>query len=218
MAVLDQLGWDSAYLMGHSWGGHLALHAANAIPDRLSGVLAIDPLGAVGDGGAAEFMAGLVARMPNANRPGFDELTAKESTGGLSVEEDVEQLRLVAVLPCGAGEGTHDAPCADVAAGARRSVSRSQRAPAGAGGRTSLYQGAGRRACRRTQPHPDQSWDPHCRSHPRGVVACRTRSRSLHLIRGSGRGPDSDGPAYRAFQRPVAIGRTHSMVVAAWTK
>jgi pimeloyl-ACP methyl ester carboxylesterase len=95
VVVLDELGWDSAYLMGHSWGGHLALHAAIAIPHRLSGVLAVDPLGAVGDGGSAEFTAQLVVRMPDANRPRFEELEAKESAEGLSLEEDAEQLGLV---------------------------------------------------------------------------------------------------------------------------
>jgi pimeloyl-ACP methyl ester carboxylesterase len=95
VAVLDELGWDSGYLMGHSWGGHLALHAATAIPERLSGVLAIDPIGAVGDGGSAEFVAELVARMPDANRPRFDELEIIETARGLSPEEDIEQLQLV---------------------------------------------------------------------------------------------------------------------------
>ena len=94
-AVLDELGWDTAYLLGHSWGGHLALHAAAAIPDRLSGVLAVDPLGAVGDGGAAEFVAELVVRMPEANRSRFDELEAKEAAEGLSPQEDVEHFGLV---------------------------------------------------------------------------------------------------------------------------
>ena len=50
-AVLDGLGWDAAYVMGHSWGGHLVFHAAVAIPERIAGVLSVDPLGAVGDGG-----------------------------------------------------------------------------------------------------------------------------------------------------------------------
>jgi pimeloyl-ACP methyl ester carboxylesterase len=48
--ILDALGWDKAYVVGHSWGGHLALHVAEALPDRLRGVLSVDPLGAVGDG------------------------------------------------------------------------------------------------------------------------------------------------------------------------
>src|SRR5690348_9010318 len=36
--VLDHLGWQQAYLLGHSWGGHLAFHAAVALPHRLLGV------------------------------------------------------------------------------------------------------------------------------------------------------------------------------------
>jgi proline iminopeptidase len=95
VAVLDELGWETAHLMGHSWGGHLALHAAVAIPERLAGVLAIDPQGAVGDGGYSEFVAELVARMPDANRPRFLELEAKEDAEGLTPEEDLEQLGLV---------------------------------------------------------------------------------------------------------------------------
>ena len=42
-AVLDGLGWESAHLMGHSWGGHLVFHAAVGIPHRLDGVLSVDP-------------------------------------------------------------------------------------------------------------------------------------------------------------------------------
>ncbi|GAW52058.1 MULTISPECIES: alpha/beta fold hydrolase [unclassified Nocardioides] len=63
-AFLDALGWDRAVLVGHSWGGHLALHAAVAIPDRFVGVLGVDPLGAVGDGGQQEFAEALTARIP----------------------------------------------------------------------------------------------------------------------------------------------------------
>jgi pimeloyl-ACP methyl ester carboxylesterase len=37
VAVMDGLGWDTAYLMGHSWGGHLVFHAAVGIPGRLAG-------------------------------------------------------------------------------------------------------------------------------------------------------------------------------------
>jgi pimeloyl-ACP methyl ester carboxylesterase len=32
--VLDALGWQRAYVVGHSWGGHLALHVAEAMPER----------------------------------------------------------------------------------------------------------------------------------------------------------------------------------------
>jgi pimeloyl-ACP methyl ester carboxylesterase len=53
--VLDHLGWSEAWVVGHSWGGHLLLHFAVAHPKRLFGGLAVDPLGGVGDGGLAAF-------------------------------------------------------------------------------------------------------------------------------------------------------------------
>src|SRR5688572_24066846 len=49
--VLDHLQAPTALLVGHSWGGHLAMHIAAAHPERTAGVLLLDSLGAVGDGG-----------------------------------------------------------------------------------------------------------------------------------------------------------------------
>ncbi|MDR7255467.1 pimeloyl-ACP methyl ester carboxylesterase [Nocardioides sp. BE266] len=95
VAVLDALGWATAYVMGHSWGGHLAFHAAAAIPERLDGILAVDPLGAVADGGAAAFGAELVARMKDGSRAALAELTTREEAEGLSLDEEIEQLRLL---------------------------------------------------------------------------------------------------------------------------
>lgn len=46
LAVLDAFGLERAWAIGHSWGGHLALHLLVAHPERLLGVLCIDPLGA----------------------------------------------------------------------------------------------------------------------------------------------------------------------------
>lgn len=46
LAVLDSFGIKRAWAIGHSWGGHLALHLLVAHPQRLLGVLCIDPLGA----------------------------------------------------------------------------------------------------------------------------------------------------------------------------
>jgi pimeloyl-ACP methyl ester carboxylesterase len=48
LAVLDAFGLERAWAIGHSWGGHLALHLLAAHPERLLGVLCIDPLGADG--------------------------------------------------------------------------------------------------------------------------------------------------------------------------
>jgi pimeloyl-ACP methyl ester carboxylesterase len=94
VAVLDGLGWDSAYLMGHSWGGHLVFHAALAIPERLDGVLSVDPLGAIGDGGMAAFGAEMAARVPDASRARAEELDAKDMAGNATPEESLEALSL----------------------------------------------------------------------------------------------------------------------------
>ena len=93
-AVLDGLGWDTAYLMGHSWGGHLVFHVAAAVPERLSGVLSVDPLGAVGDGGGAAFGAEMLARVPEADRERAHMLDEKDTAGESTPEEDLEALSL----------------------------------------------------------------------------------------------------------------------------
>ena len=95
VAVLDGLGWGSAFVMGHSWGGHLAFHVAAAIPDRLDGVLSVDPLGAVGDGGAEAFGAELFARAPEADRDRARALEERDADGEATKEESLEALRLV---------------------------------------------------------------------------------------------------------------------------
>jgi proline iminopeptidase len=46
LAVLDAFGLERAWAIGHSWGGHLALHLLVTHPERLLGVLCVDPLGA----------------------------------------------------------------------------------------------------------------------------------------------------------------------------
>ena len=93
-AVLDGLGWETAYLMGHSWGGHLVMHAAVGIPERLTGVLAVDPLGAVGDAGEEEFGAEMLARVPAADRERARLLDEKDMAGESTPEEALEVLSL----------------------------------------------------------------------------------------------------------------------------
>ena len=94
-AVLDHLGWDRALVVGHSWGGHLALHVALALPHRLLGVLAVDPLGGVGDGGAAAFGAELLRRVPPDLIGRARELDALDSSGAATVDEQVELLEIL---------------------------------------------------------------------------------------------------------------------------
>jgi pimeloyl-ACP methyl ester carboxylesterase len=93
-AVLDGLGWESAYLMGHSWGGHLVFHASVAIPDRLAGVLSVDPLGAVGDGGMEAFGAEMLARVPETERERARLLDEKDTAGTATPEEQREAFSL----------------------------------------------------------------------------------------------------------------------------
>jgi pimeloyl-ACP methyl ester carboxylesterase len=90
VAVLDALDWPRTLLVGHSWGGHLAFRVAAAYPDRLVGMLAIDPLGIVGDGGRSAFEAELRARTPKHGRARLDELEAQEKSAELSAQEQDE--------------------------------------------------------------------------------------------------------------------------------
>jgi pimeloyl-ACP methyl ester carboxylesterase len=94
LAVLDALGWTRAWVVGHSWGGHLLLHLALAAPERLRGGLAVDPLGGVGDGGAALFEAELVERTPAADRGRAEELDERALAGHGTSEDLTESLRL----------------------------------------------------------------------------------------------------------------------------
>jgi pimeloyl-ACP methyl ester carboxylesterase len=93
--VLDTLGWDRAYVVGHSWGGHLALHAAEALPYRLLGVLSVDPLGAVGDGRWPEFDEEMLRRTPADVREMARELDELTTEGAADEELALEGLRLV---------------------------------------------------------------------------------------------------------------------------
>lgn len=94
-AVLDALGWERAWIVGHSWGGHLLLHVAVAAPERVLGGLAVDPLGGVGDGGNAGFEAELVARTPEADAARAVELDERALRGEGTEEEVRESLELL---------------------------------------------------------------------------------------------------------------------------
>ena len=79
---------------GSSWGGHLAFWVAGRLPERLLGVLAVDPLGAVGDGGNAEFEAEMERRTPEADRERAAELDRLAQEGEVSEELALESFRL----------------------------------------------------------------------------------------------------------------------------
>jgi pimeloyl-ACP methyl ester carboxylesterase len=95
VSVLDGLGWDRALVVGHSWGGHLALRVAAGHPERLLGALALDPIGVVGDGGMAAFEAEVVARTPVAVRKRAQALDERAMAGEGTPGESYESMRLV---------------------------------------------------------------------------------------------------------------------------
>ena len=95
IAILDGLQWDRALVVGHSWGGHLALRLVAAHPDRLLGALAVDPLGFVGDGGLGAFEAEMDARTPRKDRNRRRELDDRAIAGLGTPDDMLESMRLV---------------------------------------------------------------------------------------------------------------------------
>ena len=93
VAVMDALGWDEAWAIGHSWGGHLAMHVAAARPDRVLGMVAIDALGAVPDGGTVALGENLMRRLPDDERARIEAYYAREEAGGGTPEESLDALR-----------------------------------------------------------------------------------------------------------------------------
>ena len=81
IAILDHLGWERAWLIGHAWGGHLAMHIAVAHPERVAGLILIETLGAIPDGGSAELVANMVARLTPEERAELDTLIASQAAG-----------------------------------------------------------------------------------------------------------------------------------------
>jgi pimeloyl-ACP methyl ester carboxylesterase len=94
-AVLDALGWERAWVLGHSWGGHLLLHLALAAPHRLHGALAVDPLGGVGDAGEAGFEAEMFSRTPESDVQRAQELDERAMRGEGTPEDVRESMRIL---------------------------------------------------------------------------------------------------------------------------
>jgi pimeloyl-ACP methyl ester carboxylesterase len=96
VAVLDSLGWEKAVVIGHSWGGHFAMHFAVAHPERVERMVILDALGAVGDGGIAEFGPNLTRGLSEAARDRIADLDAQEENGEpLTDAEREEHLRIL---------------------------------------------------------------------------------------------------------------------------
>jgi pimeloyl-ACP methyl ester carboxylesterase len=94
VAVLDALEIERAWAIGHSWGGHLALHLGHLHEDRLLGLLLIDPLGA-DPTVFGELDANLRRGMTDQERARVDEIEARRREGAVSEADLVERFRLV---------------------------------------------------------------------------------------------------------------------------
>jgi len=94
VAVLDALGIDRAWAIGHSWGGHLALHLAHLHEDRLLGLLLIDPLGA-DPTVFVELDANLRRGMTDDERARVDEIEERRRGGAVAEADLLERFRLV---------------------------------------------------------------------------------------------------------------------------
>jgi proline iminopeptidase len=95
VAVLDGIGADRAYIVGHSWGGHLAMHLAAHHPDRLLGLVSVDPLGAVPDGGEADMERILTERIPPEGLAQALELDRRAMAGEGSADDAVVSLAIL---------------------------------------------------------------------------------------------------------------------------
>jgi pimeloyl-ACP methyl ester carboxylesterase len=94
VAVIDAAAGGRAWIVGHSWGGHLALHLLVSCPERIGGAIIIDPLGAHLEV-MEEFGRRLEAPLTDEQRAFVGEIEAKEEAGTATAEESLETLRLV---------------------------------------------------------------------------------------------------------------------------
>lgn len=94
LAVLDRAGFEQAWAIGHSWGGHLALHLAVAHPKRLLGIICVDTLGASTDV-LQEFGETLMRDLSPDQRAFAEQVEEEQARGDASSERLLEQLRML---------------------------------------------------------------------------------------------------------------------------
>lgn len=113
LAVMDAQGWSKAWVVGHSWGGHLALHLAVAHPERLLGVLCIDPLGATPDI-FTDMSATLAREMPAAEVARVDEIEQRRRDGIVTEADLIDRWRIIWPLFFADPAGGWTLPCEHV--------------------------------------------------------------------------------------------------------
>jgi proline iminopeptidase len=94
LAILDLFDQERAWAIGHSWGGHLALHLAVAHPERLYGVVCIDAPGA-SPKVMPEYADRLLARLTADERARIVEFEERSKAGETTEEEELAQLSVL---------------------------------------------------------------------------------------------------------------------------
>lgn len=95
LAVLHAVAPEGAIVIGHSWGGYLAMHLAAMRSDLIVGLVVVDPLGVVGDGGEADMTRLMQERTPPEAMAKAIELDERAMAGNGTAEEAIEGLALV---------------------------------------------------------------------------------------------------------------------------
>jgi proline iminopeptidase len=94
VAVIDQAAGGRAWIVGHSWGGHLALHLLVACPERVAGAIIVDALCA-DIGVMQEFGEALRAGLDEEALRRHREIDARENAGEATLAESLEGFALV---------------------------------------------------------------------------------------------------------------------------
>jgi pimeloyl-ACP methyl ester carboxylesterase len=93
LAVLDYFELERGWVVGHSWGAHLALHLGVAHPERLLGIVCVSALGARGDI-FDEFGRNLRRGLTPEQIQFVDEYEVRRSEGAATLEAAFERFRL----------------------------------------------------------------------------------------------------------------------------
>lgn len=93
--VLDAMDAGRVWVLGHSWGGYLAMQLALAQRHRLAGLVLVSTLGGVGDGGAAEIGPALFARTPPEVAEQVEQVEQRAERGEASDHEVIEAHTLL---------------------------------------------------------------------------------------------------------------------------
>jgi proline iminopeptidase len=95
LMICEGLRSDAIWILGHSWGGHLAMHTLVLAGERFRAAVIVDPLGAVPDGGQRamfKHFASLLTPTEAAEWLRLEELSKNE---GSSPERSIAQMSIL---------------------------------------------------------------------------------------------------------------------------